>query len=160
MSQYAQVEAAMFHLLTTVSRLDMRTAQSILSGTRLRTAASFIRRIYESRNATPPERLVEAFVQANTITTVRDQVLHFGSYADADGFISSTWTRAHTQPAIRKLDASPHVLDAMTEDLSTIEAILQVQTILHASPNAFEDAASTNGRLYRDSLRPWKYVAS
>jgi hypothetical protein len=122
---FASTEAAMFVTLCLVSRIDLRTFQALLSGTRARSAMDYMRRLYEVRHEAFPKRLDEALGQFSTINTVRDLILHSGTQKGGGGLEVSNALRAHATRSLRTIPMSPKFLAAMTEDLHTISAALE-----------------------------------
>jgi hypothetical protein len=90
------------------------------SGTRAGTAGSFVRRICEAAGveSATQDKLKEVFAQMTTITTMRDNVLHYGarSVAEGDGVVTSA-LRAHIPDRVVTFLISPSILNDMTSDL-------------------------------------------
>jgi hypothetical protein len=156
-NEYAHVEADLFLLLILTAGVPIPTGQALFSGTRVSAAISFIKRLYEARNEQPSKRMHDVFAQLNTITTVRDHILHMGVYElDDDTFVSKNWMRAHAERSRKAIDASPEALDAMTADLHTIGMWLGLQQVVAGKPGSIHGEELAE-QLKMRSPSPWRY---
>jgi hypothetical protein len=156
--RYGMVEDQLFVLLMLVSGVRIDTAQAIFSGTRTAAAISFIKRLHEVKQEPLPDRLAEVFAQLNTITTVRDHILHTAIFIDGRSVTSTNFLRAHAERTRKAIDASPERLAQMTHDLSVIAAAFMVHQLMLMEPQKIKDIRQS--MLARNSRRAWLYKSS
>lgn len=122
--KFAKIEICVQMLLWHLSEVHPRTAQAIFSGTKTDTAVSFIRRIFESRHEELPEILSNAFAQLSIISTVRNDLVHYGAQYDEEAKLIASNALVALPGKERKIPISRRVLEHLWGDLVTIEYCL------------------------------------
>jgi len=150
---FAQTESLLLAGLRQQAGVDEDTARAIFSGTRVDNAKSFINRLREIRKLPDSPTLKRAFAQLTIITTMRNDIVHYGAEFKA-GFEPRVSTRAVAMPGNeREHIVTPDTLDQMTADLGIINNALSA--VLFDAPSeevrlAWEQAAR----------QPWHYRPS
>ena len=136
--QYATNEAVTQCLLSLEAGITAPAAQAVFSGTRTRTALGFIRRLYDATSRTLDHNLDRAMSHLVAITTVRDRIAHWGMRPMGErGFIVSNMMVAHTPKHLREFPISSDHLEAMRQDLVTIQTIMSLR-LTDWSPEGLE----------------------
>lgn len=129
--QFAKTENFLFWTLHIVSGIELPVFNAFLSGTRARTAISYFKRLYETRDSELPPWLMEAFSQFATINTERDLILHSGVTPDRTfSLVVSNKDRAHVARAIRSIPVTPDTLADMTTDLEQVAKLIELWLML------------------------------
>lgn len=149
---FSKVEYAMMRTLIIFTRVREPIAKAVYSGTRIRTAISFIRRASEETGKTIPAEVDEAFSKIAMINTQRDRLFHYGFEIDENenAFVSDL-DRNITSKAINE-PIGVEDLKNLSRDTVTCWARLVVFNhamlrVPHPSQEAWENAAK----------RPWRY---
>jgi hypothetical protein len=135
--EYATLEAVMFNTLALYAKIPNQMARAVFSGTRVRPAMGFIKRICQIQDPGEHNRkdLEYVFKQLEGITALRDDILHQGSVlTDNKGRITSNIIRNLTPNKLVERSSSTETLNAATADLFKISLHLVFhQTHPHAS---------------------------
>jgi len=150
---WAQVEAILAVLLRLVSGVDQKVAPAIFSGTRADQAKNFVKRILAARGEELDPVLKRAFDQFGTINSTRNDIVHYGAQFEEDEPIVSNYLAAHTPEALRRHSVPPKTLDAMNQDLGTIQAAVAYY-LLKDSPS---DVLPAREQIRQIALAPWRY---
>jgi hypothetical protein len=120
---FAAIEDAMFYVLIWHTKTRHDVAKAIFSGTRVETAASFLRRLAEvgSMDEAEWKQLEPVIAQLHLINAVRNMVLHHGAQGIAEGrALTVDALRALTVEKIKIYPVDPETLGAMTADCHKI----------------------------------------
>lgn len=129
---FALVEAAIFWSLRFYTNMPIAMMRAVLSGVRIQDGISFVRRVHAAAKPPLPIRaeLDAALVQLKLITDKRNDIIHFGSHASADGARTvSNEDRALTPEALRKYRVSADMLVGMTQDLRDILGVVLTDAV-------------------------------
>ena len=124
--KFALCETMLIIVLAKLTGLSDETSRAILSGVRSDTARTFIRRILEARGEEVPPYLARAFEQLGVISTIRNDLMHYGAQAVAENpsdMIVSNEIAA-MPGRVRKTRISPEILTNLVTDLDTITGTL------------------------------------
>lgn len=156
--RFADAEDHIFIALQNVADLNSSIGRALLSGTRVRGAIDFIKRLYEAKDEVPPPRLLEALSQLAAINTTRDHILHSAVRMENNAFTSSNQIRAHAPRTLKVIPISPEILDAMTADLETVMIVLARFLTMQWSAEDFDDPNNRKAQaVISISQRPWRY---
>jgi hypothetical protein len=156
--RFSDAEDHIFIALQNAANLNSRVGRALLSGTRVRTAIDFIKRVYEANDEALPPRLLEAFSQLAAINTARDQLLHSAVRMENNQLTATNLIRSHADRTLRALPISPAILQAMTTDLETIILILAVH--LNLRERCADPSDTTGQAVLHVSQSPWRYIPS
>lgn len=159
--KFAQAEKDLHEVLVKVAGLDRSTALAILSGTRVATETSYLRRLFEIRGEAMPRGLARCLDQLATINDLRDLILHNGArhwtIRRDDGSLEwghrvTNAARAARKTAIRDFDLTEEMLDGAIEDLGRI--IVTFWAIIHPTAASHWDPDDMLRQAERES---WRY---
>ena len=153
MQTFAVVEATMQVILWKASGIpDMKTATALLSGVKIDSAMSLIRRVRETKKLAEHMGLEHAFQQLGVINSARNDIVHFGAtFLEGIGPTISNFRAAHIQERIRGFIVSPRILVDMTADLTTITNRL-LEIAQNYDDNPCCDGAVLDAWLYKHKL--------
>lgn len=155
---YASAEDAMFMLLQHVSGIPDKECRAVFSGVRVKTAADFVARLYETRNEKVPPRLAEVFLQIRAITGIRDHILHSGTREQGGELVSVNALKAHAPRALKSVSVTPEFMNDLTFDLETIFRAITVHIAMRDFAHEFTDPNHPKAQqLLASSLVPWRY---
>jgi hypothetical protein len=156
---FAKVEDAVFVALVRKTGVFSPRAEALFSGTRVRDAVSFIKRLHEADSTPLPPRLAEVFGQLSAINTIRDRILHWGTWPteSGTGLQVTNRLRAHADRARHEFETSPEHLDDMRNDLEIIYAALTLYSHRVARPEYPPPGSSRGQALLQFSLAPWRH---
>lgn len=139
---YSAAEAAMQVLLWDKAKVSSEVARAIFSGVKVREAINQVKRICEAEGDASYEIIKPAFDQLSTITSARNDILHFGSkFEDGKPQFVTNKRAAHTPDKIRHFPVSPEMLGQMTADLAVITTQIEMLRNQFFSPDPrFRDA--------------------
>jgi hypothetical protein len=120
---FAKVETAMYLALRWHTKTTTTVAKAVFSGTRVETAASFLKRLAEigSIDAAEWAELEPILGQLHKINGTRNIILHHGAEGVEEGraFVTDA-LRALTEDRMKVVPISPEILDAMGFDCRKI----------------------------------------
>lgn len=149
---FATAEHNLKFAVASVSNVPRETAKAIFSGTRVKLAIDFIRRIYESRNELIPQDIDKSLSHMSAILTARDEIVHYGATFDGETLI--TTNAPHTiQRQTKTKRRSLADIDAMTADLITLGNMF-IWIIIKDNPNTFQEALDL---LHQAGHVPFRY---
>jgi hypothetical protein len=151
---FAECEAVMAFALESYSDVSPQVAKALFSGVRTDAAANYILRILEVRKDLAPDRetLQAAFTQMGHINRLRNDIVHHGARFKGEFPIVSNKRAALTRTRLRETLVSASLLDAVIEDLETINAQIRL-TLGKELPSA----ALYLEHYGPDAQRPWRY---
>lgn len=153
---YAEAEAVTQQALSHYAETRPAITRSLFSGTRVSAAASFIRRICEATRVdiSVRDELKDIFAQMAAITTMRDNVLHYGarSVAEGKGVVTNA-LRAHIPDRVQTFPISPDILDNMTADLRRVIFDLLSRHVGRPGPLGAPNLSLLDGGQHG----PWRY---
>jgi len=152
--QYSVLESAMLIALTNVSSVLPAVAKSIYSGTRVGTSKDYINRILDATGHTSlKNELKPYFDQIGLITSMRDEILHYGATYDhsRDALIVSNERVAHIPDKLRRIEVTPELLDDLAHD--TTRAICGVMLCLTRRSNPLQNLSYFESAV----ASPWRY---
>jgi hypothetical protein len=156
--RFASAEDSLFVSLQITMKLDSKVGAAVFSGTRVKGAMAFIKRIHEARGSEVSQRLAAAFAQLSAILALRDDILHYGVRGESDQLRITNAIRAHAERSVKDVPVSVEMLDNMSEDLNTINTVLLLYCAEFANPDLLENSKGENlDRLIAISQRPWLY---
>jgi len=121
-------ESATILALWTAAGTDQDIATAIFSGTRTKTAISWIKRIAESTETPLDPEIKETLEHLSRINEVRDRIVHWGTQdLDENAKLVTNELRAHAERTLQEFRVSPEMLREMGDDL----AIISVRLIVH-----------------------------
>lgn len=123
------------------SKVRASIAPVLFSGTRMDAASGQIKRIAEAEYW-PPERrkhLDEICLQLGEITKTRNDLLHYAAFEFGDHYRVSNALHAHIAGRIRDTKITPEILDAMSVDLVTIMAQIEILRTGAKAPEEFRE---------------------
>lgn len=122
-------------------------SQALFPGIRVSVAKDTIIRIRTAKGLPENERIANAFAQLTAITTLRNDIVHYGVqfYNDWEPRVSNSIAKMPGQE--RVTIATPELLRQATFDLNTIK-----QTIF---TEIFENVEEYEGR--ENTIEPWQY---
>lgn len=125
LDDFAHVESMLQTLLWVKADTSEETARAVFSGVRIDGAKDFIRRIAESRGDQIDPVLTRAFGQLTVLTTLRNDVVHYGAPFDPR---AGTWVATNSRIAMpgkaRTTSVDPEALLNASLDLWTISYAL------------------------------------
>lgn len=149
---FATAEHNLKFAMAHVSGVPRETAQAIFSGTRVKLAMDFIRRIFESRNKLVPQDIEKALSHMSSILTARDRIVHYGGHFDGEVLFTST--APHTIPRQAKnIRQSLDDINNMTTDLLTLGSMF-MWIIIKDNPSSYQEAIDF---LYKAGHAPFRY---
>jgi hypothetical protein len=155
---FAFCEGDILRVLQTLSKVSPKVGQAVFSGVRAEGAVQSINRILEVSpkiaDATK-KRYSDAFKQFKHINDARNLILHHGLKREGKETVATNRRTALTESRVRTVPISANVLDAMSEDLLSIQLLLAVNDIA-LNPDGGEEKAE---KLYGDSFeKSWRYT--
>jgi hypothetical protein len=111
----------------TIARVDVVDARVIWPRLMVSTSINNIRALFVERGQPLPPELDGALTHLEKLSGVRNTVLHYGAYPDANGrFTTTTWRYSGINPPdkLRQYPITPAMLSAMTHDLAVVTARL------------------------------------
>ena len=126
-TEFAGIEATLQIVLWHFARVDFNIARAIFSGVKIDQGISFINRINQSipLEKTVLDEFEFVFTQLRAITSVRNDILHYGARNTGENKLSvSNALFALTPAHIKETVVSPKMLMDMTTDLKKISAHL------------------------------------
>lgn len=152
--QYSSLETVVNALLISAYGVSHEVGQALFSGIRINQAKSFIDRILDAtKRAGFKDRLKPYFDQINLITSMRDEILHYGAQYDhlLDEFILSNQRAAHVETRLRRFRVTATMLDDMAHDTTKALCGIIYEMSAHlAEPDA---VAFLQGYI----SQPWRY---
>jgi hypothetical protein len=128
--QFSKVESSLHLLLRWQTKTTTGTARAVFSGVRADAAAEYVRRLHSVGIIDPREwvELEPVLNQVKAINTMRNDILHQGAMAIAEGRgFTTNALRALTEQHIKSFPVSPEMLADMTADLRKIFIHLAVR---------------------------------
>jgi hypothetical protein len=121
---FAQVEAAIFYALSYHAKTRHPIAKALFSGTRVETAAGFLRRLADADliEAAEWQQLEPVLAQLHHVNDIRNAILHYGAQGIAAGrraFVADG-LRALTVEKMRVFPISADILADLTYDCHKI----------------------------------------
>jgi hypothetical protein len=155
---YSQIEMHMTIVLWIAAKVNFDIAPALLSGVRIDAAIGLIGRVLDARKIDDQNRtdLEATLRQLAILNKMRNDILHYGAKADADGeLVVSNKVSAHVESRLRETIVSAQTLDDMTYDLDTIWVRLHVYGFrITAEGMGFSGMPGFDQRLQR----PWRYT--
>ncbi|MFI4973869.1 MAG: hypothetical protein ACHP84_04940 [Caulobacterales bacterium] len=150
---FASTESMLFRLLAEKTRLSHATAAAVFSGTRMKPAMDAINRLLEAEGRTmEKEALSRPFSHLSDISSIRDDILHYGTEEDEGGqlFVSNMEKKHLPERATTRRVSAVDLIN-MILDLRDIE--------VHFVASMFSTAGNSDMlRLYiRRLAEPWQY---
>jgi hypothetical protein len=134
--EFARAEKLLQQLLRKCARVTDEVGWAVFSGARVDAARDFINRILEAEgNTWRAERLKPSFDQLTAISTIRNNILHWGVQKIDDFEPNFRVTNEHLTPGPRgkrEYLISPDDLRSMSLDLVRISAYLTLE--IHGGP--------------------------
>ena len=152
---FARAEGVLHNLLRHHARLSPGAAAALFAGVRMKSAMDAMRRLFEVRgNTTEAEALDRPFKHLNDISSIRDDLLHFGAEEDVFGelFVTNA-SRKHLPKKATTRRISAADLHAMTVDLDTIRFHFIASVIRRSR----WDSGKFMQAFDRARQRPWRY---
>ena len=149
--QYSVLEHMMLIVLMNISGVSQEVGKSLYSGTRIGIAKDFINRILDATNRqTLKEKLKPYFDQIGLLTSMRDDILHYGAVYDFDRniLLVSNERVAHIADRLRTYEVGPKMLDDMAHDANRAVSGLMVEVL---------PAANTPEFFLSSIASPWRY---
>ena len=122
--QFARIEFVIFLVLARLSKMDGNSAKAVLSGFRMKEAASLIRRLFEvQKHSWQAKREIgQVLTQLGHIIDARNDIIHYGAQirTNPKALVVTNRLTALTDSRIRERVVSPEMLEQMTADLIKI----------------------------------------
>jgi hypothetical protein len=152
--KFAACESMLIVALARLTRCDDPTSRAIFSGVRSDTARSHIRRILEARGEPMPEFLESSFQQLGIISTLRNDLMHYGAYAVGQNPDERTVSNevAAMPGRERVTPISAEILTDLIGDVETITAAIGLFHLTYhgVPPELVPDWC-------RAAAQPWRY---
>ncbi len=131
--QFARTEMFLHVILRHYAKINWDVGAAILSGVRVDTAMSFIKRITEIHDPGEETRIEinDLFQQLAEVNKLRNDIVHYGSQVRDDVRIVSNRIAAHTHDRIREFSVSPQTLKDAATDLNAINVRLSFRVLHH-----------------------------
>lgn len=154
---FANLEATLAWFLRDIAGVDAETGRAIFSGTRVETAVSHIKRIFEARGQQMPPRLLGALSQISVINGMRNDLVHHPLItSETKGMHYSTKLVAHIPERIRETPISTRILRSAIADMNQIYAtLLWYWATKDATPDFRKHVQKVLGRQVRHA---WRYI--
>jgi hypothetical protein len=158
---FALAEGLLFITLQTLSRVDVRVAQAIFSGSmRADGAMKLIKRLLEARgeDETKIARYVEIFRHLADINAARNLILHYGLTAGRGekDFFATNSLIALSKSREKTLPFTTEILNQLARDIAKVQTHLVVE--LKDYEDVTAEAKAITQEFYGPTLRqPWLY---
>ena len=152
---FASTESMLFRLLVEKSGLSGTEGAAVFSGLRMKAAMDALNRLFDVRNMTlEREALARPFAQLGAISSIRDDILHYGTEEDdLGGLYVSNLSKKHIPERATTRPVSADDLIRMVHDLRDIE-IHFVASMFRTSKKA---SRRSSGLYTRRLAAPWLY---
>jgi hypothetical protein len=147
--EFTDAENELYLFLVQQTGLDIRIANAVISGTKVDSAISFVRRIYAARNSDLPAVVDEILTHLQALNTARNEILHHGTYYDVPvGRFVSNALKSHIPSKVKRWKLTTHLLETMADDAA------KAATMLRALIDAAQGEPITRNEALR---RAWQY---
>lgn len=152
--EFASVETSVQTLLWIVTDTSPQVAKAIFSGTRSDTACSYIRRTLQAQGQRElPPLLERAFSHLKTITTVRNDIVHYGAqFNDSTTFVTNAMLALPGGERTTQVPAK--TLEDLWSDLRTIQACMTAYVFTEKRPHLGHKTAQ---QWLSAAQAPWRY---
>lgn len=151
---FARAEEMARITMWSIARVDAIEARVIWPRLMVSTSIKTIRGLLAERGEILPPVFGEALMQLETLTSVRNTILHYGTYPDADDRLTTTdWRYGNPPKKLRQYIVSPALLRAMTHDVAII--ISRLTTYFNAPSEP--DQAEVWDKALVDAKSPFQY---
>jgi hypothetical protein len=156
---YAQFESALFVFLYKSADMSVEAARALLSGANVDQKMGWVRRLWRA-GLTPPKEIqdevVEVFEHAKAITTVRNSMLHYGSFFSPErGRLTTDQIRAITASEAKEHRVHAPLLVQMRMDITKCASHLMSLVFSYAS---LDVRIAENGGDQSPLKRAWLYT--
>jgi hypothetical protein len=125
LDDFAHTESLLQTLLWAQAGTTQEVAKAVFSGARVDTAKDYIRRIAEANGAQIEPMLARAFAQLSVLTTLRNDLVHYGAPFNPQAV---AWVASNRKAAMpgreRETNLTPNLLSDASQDLWTINYAL------------------------------------
>jgi len=151
---FASTESMLFRLLVEKTGLSGPEGAAVFSGVRMKPAMDALNRLFEARGMIlEKEALARPFAQLGAISSIRDDILHYGTEEDDLGALYvSNASKKHLPERATTRPVSTEDLIRMVHDLREIELHF-VASMFRTSKKARRFAGLYTRRL----AEPWQY---
>lgn len=148
--KFAEVEKWLLMALAKQAKVKSPLAQALFPGVRIDVAKTTIRRIREVEGIPESEILKRAFDQLTCITTLRNDLVHYGAQFQGDWEPHVSNQVAAMPGKERKTVATPELLNQATIDLQTIMTAIFLEFFQNEEENLEQS-------LIDSAQQPWRY---
>jgi hypothetical protein len=151
---FAGVESMLHRLLVEKSGLTPSEGAALFSGVRMKGAMDALNRLFETHGQMAEKAaLARPFKQLGEISSIRDDLLHYGAQEDTAGEVSN-FQRKHLEDRATTRRVSLEDVVCMTVDLRLIELHFVASMVRTA-----KRATRKQRALYEPQLQePWNYT--
>jgi len=159
---FSKIESELQVLIWQETKVPADMAKAIFSGFRIDQAKDLINRARESNGRPEEARLKRAFAQLTVITKARNDIVHYGAKFNGEAFAVSNDIAAHVPNRRRTFEVSPQILDAMINDLWTINCAIGAYKFSLAleefGPDGMSSVPEAIRVLQKAADVPWQYI--
>lgn len=151
---YAQLEEATFNLYRVFVIIPPHVARCIFSGLRITDALNNLKRIFSDpafAGKPPPGNLLEAFGKVAEITTIRNDILHYGvQFSDRGMIVTDAWKQMPHR--VKESKITNALIDDLSADVIKCIATFTLWNISRLpEPHPFHEEWKTA------AVVPWRY---